>query len=99
MSERSALPYIDILNWGGLYTKTSSEQIQPHQLRISENTDYFEQYGSLSKIRGSARVLTTPYTESAIVKPISWVGFYKYPDLDGQIQRHILVSAGTKLGR
>jgi hypothetical protein len=54
-------------------------------------------YGGLSKNKGTSRVLATQYKESAVTLPVSWVGFYKFPDLDGQILRRVLIAAGTTL--
>jgi len=93
------LPYVDLKNWQGLFTKSSPEVLQAEQLRIAENCDFFERYGAICKIKGNSRVLSTPYTEGAVVQNIPWIGFYKAPDLDGTILRHTLVSAGSILGR
>ncbi len=99
MSGREPIPYLDIKAFQGLYTKASQEAVQIEQLRICQNIDFFNEYGALSKIRGSSRVLSTPYTESAAVKKITWLDFYKAAALDGTILRHTLCAAGTILGK
>ncbi|KKL70944.1 hypothetical protein LCGC14_2099880, partial [marine sediment metagenome] len=99
MAGREHLPYLDVKGWQGLNTKSTAEAISPEQLRIADNCDFFEEYGAISKIRGSSRILSTPYKESGVAKKISWIDFYKAPDLDGTILRHTLVAAGTTLGR
>lgn len=96
MAERPKLAYVDLKNFQGLYTKSSPEVISAEQLRVCENADFFEKYGAISKIKGSARVLTAPTNP---VVPISWVGFYKASDLAGPILRHVLVANGTSLSR
>lgn len=97
MSVRPKLPYIDITNWLGLSTKTSNEITADAALTISKNTDFFEKFGAVSKCPGSRRILSSIYTEAGLTKSIPWVGFYKAPDLNGQILRHVLIAAGTKL--
>lgn len=99
MPGREHLPYLDIKGWQGLNTKSASEAVQAEQLRIADNCDFFEEYGAVSKIRGSSRILSTPYLESGTAQQITWIDFYKAPDLDGTILRHTLVAAGTTLGR
>jgi len=99
MAGREHLPYIDIKGFQGLNTKSSSETLKPEQLRIADNCDFFEQYGAISKIRGSSRILSTPHQTSGSASQITWIDFYKAPDLDGTILRHTLVAAGTILGR
>jgi hypothetical protein len=99
MGGREAIPYLDIKGFQGLYTKSTPEVLQAEQLQIAQNCDYFEEYGAVAKIRGSSRVLDETYKESGAAKKISWVGYYKAPDLDGSILRHTLVAAGTSLGR
>lgn len=93
------LPYVDLLNFKGLFTKSSPDVLEAEQLRIAENCDFFETYGALTKIKGNDRILSTQYKESGTVKKIPWIDFYKASDLDGQILRHTLVAAGTILGR
>jgi len=95
---REHLPYLDIKGWQGLNTKSTSEAIQPQQLRIADNCDFFEEYGAISKIRGSSRILADPYSAGGSSK-VTWIDFYKAPDLDGTILRHTLVSIGTTIGR
>lgn len=99
MAGRERLPYLDVKGWQGLYTKSTPEALSAEQLRTCQNVDFFEEYGALAKIRGSSRKLSTTYKESGAAKKISWIEFYKAPDLDGSILRHTLVAAGTKLGR
>lgn len=93
MSERPRMPYIDLFNWLGLYTKGSNEVVSDTQLRDAKNTDFFTSYGAISKPPGTSRVL------SAATNNISWVGFYKAADLNGAILRHVLCSNGTVLAR
>ena len=99
MGGRENIPFLDIKGFQGLYTKSTPELLQAEQLQIAQNCDYFEEYGAVSKIRGSSRVLSETYKEGGVAKKISWVGFYKAPDLDGSILRHTLVAAGTSIGR
>jgi hypothetical protein len=99
MGGRENIPFLDIKGFQGLYTKSTPELLQAEQLQIAQNCDYFEEYGAVSKIRGSSRVLNETYKEGGVTKKISWVGFYKAPDLDGTILRHTLVAAGTSIGR
>jgi hypothetical protein len=99
VAERQRLPFIELGNWGGLNTKSNNESLQDTQLRDAKNVDFFKEYGSVAKIAGSSRVLASVYSESSVTKPISWVGFYKAADLNGEILRHVLVAAGTILAR
>jgi hypothetical protein len=99
MPDRPKLPYVDLINWKGLYTKSSPDVLSAEQLRLAENCDFFQIYGAISKTKGSARVLSSVYQESSVTKKIPWIDFYKASDLDGQILRHVLVAAGSKLGR
>jgi hypothetical protein len=92
---RPKLPYIDLLNWKGLNTKSSNDVLEDTQLRDAKNTDLFTQYGALSKPPGSSRVLSATYKEGGNAKQLSWVGFYKASGLDGQILRKVLVASGT----
>ena len=93
------LPYLDIKGFQGLYTKSTPEVLQAEQLSIAQNCDFFEKYGAISKIRGSSRVLDTPYLSGGTAQKIPWVEFYKAADLDGTILRHTLCAASTILGR
>lgn len=97
--QRQKLPYIDLFNWSGLYTKGSPDVVSNTQLQISKNTDFFTAYGSVSKPPGSTRVLSSIYRESGTHQKMSWLGFYKAADLDGQILRHVLVAGGTIIHR
>jgi hypothetical protein len=99
MSGRERIPFLDIKAFQGLFTKASPESLAAEQLRICQNIDFFDEYGALAKIRGSSRVLATPYTEATVAKKISWLGFYKSADLDGTVLRHTLCAAGTIIGR
>ena len=100
--ERGKLARIDWTNFAGLNTKSSSEAIAMRpdrgpQLRVAENTDHFSTYAAVSKPPGSSRVLAAAYTEGSVAQDVSWLGFYKASDLNGQILRHVLAAAGTKL--
>lgn len=97
MVDRPRLPYIDLKNWAGLYTKSSTDVLAPEQLKVASNVDFFDTYGATTKLKGSSRVLSTPYTETAVAKPISWIGFYKASDLAGAILRHVMIAAGTHI--
>lgn len=97
MAERNTLPSVEMINWEGLYTKQNPEALQPTQLRECKNADFFREYGSLSKLRGTRRVLNAQYSESGSAAPISWGGFYKTQDLSGAIDRQELVAAGTTI--
>jgi len=99
MAGREHIPFIEIQGIQGLYTKSAQEVLEPSQLRIAQNVDFFDEYGAVAKIRGSSRILNNPYKESGVAKKISWIDFYKAPDLDGTILRHTLVAAGTCLGK
>lgn len=94
---RQKLGHLDISSWLGISTKTSNDVTQDAALTIAKNTDFFQLLGALSKSPGSRRVLSAIYTEVGIAKIMSWIGFYKSPDLNGQILRHVLVAGGTKL--
>ena len=99
MAGRESYPYLDIKAFQGLFTKASQEALSAEQLRVCQNVDFFEEYGSVAKIRGSSRTLDATYKESGAAKKITWLDFYKAADLDGTILRHTLCAAGTKLGR
>jgi hypothetical protein len=96
---RQKLPFFDLFNWAGLYTKGSPDIVSERQLRTAINADFFETYGGVAKPPGSAQVLAAIYKEGSSAKPISWVGFYKAADLDGQILRHVIIAAGTTMQR
>lgn len=96
---RERLATLELLNWRGLATKPSQELTDAAQLRIAENTDHFSEYGAISKPPGAARVLNSIYTEGGVAQDVSWIGFYKASDLNGQILRHVLVAAGTAIHR
>lgn len=97
MSARENLELIELTNWKGLNSKSAPSGVLDTQLIISKNTDFFTQYGAASKPPGMSRVLATAYTESGAAKEISWIGLYRASDLNGQILRHVLAAAGTKL--
>lgn len=99
MSERSRLPFIDLLNFIGLNTKSSNEIKNDLSVSVSNNTDLFRTYGAVSKTFGSTRVLSSIYTEGAVAKKFSWVGFWKNAALNGQTDRQVLTAGGTKLHR
>ena len=99
MASRIRLPYIDLKNWTGLYTKSSTDVLSPEQLKVATNVDFFDKYGAISKLKGSSRVLSSKYQEAAQDMPISWIGFYKSTELSGAILRHVLVAAGTHIRR
>lgn len=95
---RGKLARIDWTNFAGLSTKISSEAMTDRQtLKIAENTDFFSIYAATSKPPGSSRVLNAIYQEAAVTQTIPWIALYKASDLNGQILRHVLVAAGTKL--
>ncbi len=96
---REHVPYLDIKGFQGLFTKSTPEVLQAEQLSAAENCDFFEEYGSIAKIRGSSRILNTPHLENGSAAKISWVEFHKTADLDGTILRHTLCAAGSVLGR
>jgi hypothetical protein len=99
MSGREQIPFLDIKGFQGLTTKSTPENLQAQQLQIAQNCDFFEEYGSVAKIRGSSRILSTPYKEGGTAKKISWLGFYKAPALDGTILRQTLAAAGTTISK
>jgi|SRR5271166_612189 len=89
---RPPLIQVDLKNYQGLFTKSSSEILSPEQLAVAQNVDFVALYGAASKLRGNLRILT-----NAAPTPVSWVGFYKSVDLNGQILRQVLIAAGTTL--
>jgi hypothetical protein len=101
MTVREPMPSIEMINWEGLYTKQNPETLQVTQLRECKNADFFREYGSLSKIRGTKRILNTQYFEGGECigneQPISWGSFYKTQDLAGRIDRQVLIGAGTTI--
>lgn len=97
MAERLSLLQLDLKNFQGIYSKSSPDVLNPEQLDIAENIDLFKFYGAAAKLKGNARILSSIYTEGGVAKPISWVGFYKESDLDGQILRQVLIAAGTTI--
>lgn len=96
---REKLPYIDLYNFLGLSTKTTPELTKDTNFRVAINTDLFKNYGGVSKPPGTKRVLSSVLSEAGSPAKISWVGFYKASDLDGQILRHVLIAGGTQLYR
>lgn len=97
--ERPTLPYVQLTAWKGLHTKLARTALKGDQLITSQNTDYVKRYQAISKLKGARRILSTIYQESSVTKPIAGVMFYNYPDLDGQLLRHVLIAAGTTLQR
>lgn len=97
MAERQRLPFIDLLNFIGLNTKSSNEIKNDLSVSVSTNTDLFQTYGAVSKPYGSSRVLSSVYQELGSTKKIPWVGFFKNVSLNGQTTRQVLCNAGTKL--
>ncbi len=96
---REKLPYLELVNFQGLATKTTPDLTKDTHLRSAINTDLFESYGGLAKPSGTRRVLATQLIEGGGPATISWVGFYKAADLDGQTLRHVLIAGGTQLQR
>lgn len=101
MTARPIMPSIEIVNFEGLFTKSNPETLQVNQLRECQNADFFREYGSLSKIRGTSLILNSQYFEGGECvgneKPIPWGGFYKAQDLAGRIDRQVLIGAGTTI--
>lgn len=101
MSARNPMPSIEMINWEGLYTKQNPETLQITQLRECKNGDFFREYGSLSKLRGTKRILSSQYFEGGECvgdeQPIPWGAFYKTQDLAGRIDRQVIIAAGTTL--
>lgn len=96
-ADRPPLPSVDIVNFQGLFTKQNPETLEVTQLRECKNADFFREYGSLSKIRGNRRVLSSQYSESSVVKSIPWGVGYKAQSLTGAIDRQVIIAAGTTL--
>jgi hypothetical protein len=99
VAERNTLPSVDLIAFEGLYTKQNPEALKMTQLRECKNVDFFREYGSLSKLRGTRRILTGQYSESAVTKSIAWGSFYKTQNLSGALQREELIGAGTTIRR
>ena len=97
MAERPRIPFIDLLNFIGLNTKSSNEVKNDLSVSVSDNTDLFRVYGAVSKPYGSSRVLDAVYTEGGSARKISWIGHWKIAGLNGQTDRQVLCAAGTKL--
>lgn len=97
MAERPRIPFVDLINFIGLNTKSSELVKNDLSLSVSNNTDLFRKYGATSKPYGSSRVLAAPYTEEGSTRKISWVGFWKNTSLNGQTDRQVLCAAGSKL--
>src|SRR5271157_873565 len=96
---RPPLIQVDLKNYQGLFTKSSSEILAPEQLAIAQNVDFVSLYGCASKLKGNAQILNGTYMEAGIGQPISWIGFYKSVDLNGQILRQVLFAGGTTIQR
>ena len=97
MPERPRLPYVDLLNFIGLNTKSSNEIKNDLSVSTSDNTDLFRVYGAVSKPYGSSRVLNAVYTESGGAQPFSWIGHWKIAALNGQTDRQVLCAGGSYL--
>lgn len=95
MANRPSLLSVDLTNFQGLYTKTAPAILNPDQLRVCQNADFFREYGAIARTRGNKRVLSSIYTESGTAKSIPWIGFYKSIDLSGQLDRQVIIGAGT----
>src|SRR5262245_14846198 len=96
---RQPLGYIDLTSWKGLATKTTPDLTDDAQLQVALNTDHFQEYGGIAKPPGMSRVLAAIYQESGVTQTIPWVTQYKAADLNGQILRHVICQAGTKIQR
>ncbi len=96
---RERQPYLDLMGFQGLYTKSTPETLQAEQLSIAQNCDFFEKYGAISKIRGSSRILNTPHLINGVAQKFPWIEFFKSADLDGAILRQTMVAVGPTLGR
>ena len=94
---RQKMPSVDLINFEGLYTKQNPETLKVTQLRECQNADFFREYGSLSKLRGTTRVLNNQYTEGAEQKGIYWGANYKAQGLSGAINRAVIIGAGTTI--
>lgn len=99
MTEREKLPFLEFSRFAGLNTKTSPDIVPFEQLIVANNCDLFISYGAITKPNGMSRVLTSILNESGSPAQISWVGFYKAADLDGQILRHTLIAGGSNVFR
>ena len=97
MAERPRLPFIDMLNWIGLNTKSSELIKNDLSVSTSTNTDLFRVYGAVSKPYGSSRVLNSVYTEGGTPQKFSWIGAWKIAALNGQTDRQVLCAAGSYL--
>lgn len=95
--DRNTKPTLDILNVQGLATKLNPDLLEPTQLTVCQNADFYYEFGSLQKMRGNGRVLSSVYTESGSAKPVSWAGFYKSQDFSGQLIRKVLAQLGTTI--
>ncbi|MFQ5753145.1 MAG: hypothetical protein ACE5HI_14225, partial [bacterium] len=98
MAERE-IEVLDLVNWRGIFTKFAPEILKDEQLSISVNTDYFNSYGAITKSKGLRRILNSRIVEHNKVVPITWVGFYKAADFNGQILRHVLIAYSDKIAR
>jgi hypothetical protein len=98
MAERPRIPFIDLLNFIGLNTKSSNEIKQDLSVAVSDNTDLFRVYGAVCKPYGSSRVLNAvKNNDFGGPAKISWIGFWKVAGLNGQTDRQVLCAAGTAL--
>lgn len=97
MPERNTKPTVDLINFTGLATKLNPDLLEQNQLVIAENCDFYKEFGSLRKARGTSRVLDAIYTESGVAMPASWLGFYKSQDFSGQLIRSTIAQLGTTI--
>lgn len=93
--DRNTKPHLDLLNFQGLATKLNPDLLEHNQLVVCENVDFYYEFGSLQKMRGNSRKLSSVYSESGAVRPVSWIGFYKSQDFSGQLLRNVIAQLGT----
>lgn len=96
MAQRQVRPYVNISSFAGIYSKNNPELLDPSQLREGENLDLFKIYGAASKLRGNKKIGGRLVASN---DDVSWIGFYKSPDLDGQTLRHVLTQRGDGIYR
>jgi hypothetical protein len=68
--------------------------MSPGQLETCNNWDFFNEYGSATKVRGTKPILASAYSGT-----VHSCHFYKYLDNAGRQRRHVLIGAGTTLQR
>lgn len=99
MPDRNTKPTLDITSPVGMHTKMNPDLLEPTQLRVCNNSDYFGTFGAVRKVRGNRRVLSSIYREGNAAKPVSWLGFYKSQDFAGAIRKDLLAQMGTTIQR